>query len=69
MTEEDPDKIIETIHKWRQEILARYGGDVAAMNTDIQKRTEASGRRIIGPGELKDYVREQQTNREAAAAT
>ena len=51
-TTEDLDDIIGTIHQWRREICDRFGGNLAAMVDDANRRTELSGRRVLRRGEL-----------------
>ena len=46
------DPIVEEVHRIREEMLARYGGDLHALITDMQKRTEEaarSGREVSTP--------------------
>ena len=51
-TTEDLNDIIGTIHGWRREISDHFGGNLAAMVDDANRRTELSGRRILRRGEL-----------------
>jgi hypothetical protein len=47
---EDP--IVDEVHRAREQILARYGGDLHALVKDAQRRTEAaarSGRAVASP--------------------
>jgi hypothetical protein len=44
------DEIVEEIHRIREKILAQYGGDLAALMRDSQRRTEElakAGRRVV----------------------
>lgn len=49
---EDLNDIIGTIHQWRREISDQYGGNLAAMIDDANRRTKLSGRRVLRRGEL-----------------
>lgn len=40
------DTIIEAIHRTRQQMAEKFGGDIAAILEDARKRQEASGRAI-----------------------
>jgi hypothetical protein len=51
-TTEDLNDIIGTIHGWRREISDHFGGNLAAMVDEANRRTEQSGRRIVRRGEL-----------------
>ena len=51
-TTEDLNDIIGTIHQWRREISDQFGGNLAAMIDDANRRTELSGRRVLRRGEL-----------------
>jgi hypothetical protein len=42
---EDP--IVAEVRKAREELLARYNGDVAAMVRDLQAKAVASGRMLV----------------------
>lgn len=46
------DTTIHDIHKIREEISDKFGGDVAAILADARERQEKSGRRVIYRGEL-----------------
>jgi len=49
---EDLNDIIGTIHEWRRQISDHFGGNLAAMVEDANRRTALSGRRILRRGEL-----------------
>ena len=51
-TTEDLNDIIGTIHEWRRQISDHFGGNLAAMVEDANRRTVLSGRRILRRGEL-----------------
>ncbi len=51
-TTEDLNDIIGTIHQWRRKISDQFGGNLAAMVDDANRRTELSGRRVLRRGEL-----------------
>ncbi len=55
-TTEDLNDIIGTIHGWRREISDHFGGNLAAMVDDANRRTELSGRRILRRGELTNKI-------------
>ena len=38
------DPIVEEIHRTRERLLARYGGDLRALIRDMQQRTEQAAR-------------------------
>lgn len=40
------DTIIEAIHRTRQQMAEKFGGDIAAILDDARKRQNASGRAI-----------------------
>ena len=40
------DPILDEIHRTRQQIAEKFGGDIKAILADAQKRQEASGRDI-----------------------
>ena len=40
------DLILDEIHRTRQQIAEKFGGDIKAILADAQKRQEASGRAI-----------------------
>jgi len=42
----DRDTIIDEIHRTRQRMAEKFGGDIAAILEDAWKRQEASGRAI-----------------------
>ncbi|MSR58548.1 MAG: hypothetical protein EXS05_12980 [Planctomycetaceae bacterium] len=42
----DRDPIIDEIHRTRQRMAEKFGGDIAAILEDAWKRQEASGRAI-----------------------
>jgi hypothetical protein len=49
------DPIINAIHRTRQRMAEKFGGDIAAILEDARKRQEASGRAIWqGPTSNKD---------------
>jgi len=49
------DTIIDEIHRIRQRMAEKFGGDIAAILEDAWKRQEASGRTIWqGPSSNKD---------------
>jgi hypothetical protein len=46
------DPIVEEVHRIREEILAKYGGDLHALIADAQRRTEEAaraGRKVASP--------------------
>jgi hypothetical protein len=43
-TQRDP--IVDEIHRTREQMAAKFGGDIAAILEDAWKRQEASGRAI-----------------------
>jgi hypothetical protein len=48
------DTIIDEIHRTRQRMAEKFGGDIAAILEDARKRQEASGRAIWqGPSSNK----------------
>ena len=49
------DPIVEEVHQVREQILARYGGDLHALVKDAQRRTDeaASARRAIASPPLR----------------
>jgi hypothetical protein len=48
------DTIIDAIHRTRQRMSEKFGGDIAAILEDARKRQEASGRAIWqGPSSAK----------------
>ncbi len=51
-TTEDLNDIIGTIHQWRREISDQFGGNLAAMVDNANRRTELSGRRVLRRGDL-----------------
>jgi hypothetical protein len=40
------DTIIDAIHRTRQQMAERFGGDIAAILEDARKRQQASGRAV-----------------------
>ena len=38
------DPIVEEVHRIREQMLARWGGDLRALMIDAQRRTEEAGR-------------------------
>ena len=47
MKANDKDTTISDIHRIREQIAAKFGGDVHAINADARERMEKSGRTII----------------------
>jgi len=47
MESEDKDTTISDIHRIREQVAAKFGGDVHAINADARERMEKSGRTII----------------------
>jgi hypothetical protein len=48
------DTIIDAIHRTRQRMAEKFGGDIAAILEDARKRQEASGRAVWqGPSSSK----------------
>lgn len=47
MRPEEKDTTISDIHRIREQIAAKFGGDVHAINADARERMENSGRTII----------------------
>jgi hypothetical protein len=46
MSETIRDSIVEEIHRTRQRMAEKFGGDIAAILEDARKRQEASGRAV-----------------------
>lgn len=46
MQKNDRDTIIEEIHRTRQRMAEKFGGDITAILEDARKRQEASGRPV-----------------------
>jgi len=42
-----PDPILEEIWRIKDELSARYGGDLKAMVADLRREQEASGRKVV----------------------
>lgn len=55
-TTEDLNDIIGSIHAWRREISEKFGGDLAAIVSDANRRSEASGRHIVSLRDLMKRV-------------
>jgi len=47
MKPDDKDTTISDIHRIREQIAEKFGGDLHAINADARKRMEQSGRTII----------------------
>ncbi len=53
-TEGVRDSTIADIHRTREAMAARFGGDLFALTADAQARAEASGRKIVRRREAPD---------------
>ena len=51
----NPDPVIEEIHQIRQQMVEKFGGDIAAILEDARQRQLASGR-MIWQGPSADAV-------------
>jgi hypothetical protein len=68
-TTEDLNDIIGTIHEWRRQISDHFGGNLAAMVEDVNRRTVLSGRRILRRGELTNTPMQRSDSGLAADTT
>ena len=58
--------IVEEVHRIREEMLARYGGDLHALVKDMQRREQeaaGSGRRVAAPPRRPPQVQGAETKK------
>ena len=58
--------IVEEVHRIREEMLARYGGDLHALVKDMQRREQesaGSGRRVMVPPEHPPEVQSAESKK------
>ena len=51
------DTIIDAIHRTRQQMAEKFGGDIAAILEDARKRQEASGLRRLASSNVEQRVK------------
>jgi hypothetical protein len=56
------DTTISDIHRVREELSAKFGGNIAAILADARERQAASGRRVLSRGELSGEIDRKNQN-------